>query len=181
MSVDLQSLYDPLSTAFDAAGIELSPAEAHGILTGFACAGGGPAASGVALLLQGIAIQPGKPADSDRLRALLKALADLTTAQLDDPEFAFEPLTPGDVSVADAARSLGDWCHGFLTGLAGGGVRDFARLSPESREFVGDIMTIAEAEPTPDATDEDEARALTELVEYLRAGVQLLYDERRGA
>jgi len=42
-------------------------------------------------------------------------------------------------------------------------------------------VLLGEAEPDPDASDEDEARALVELIEYLRAGAQLVYDQHRQA
>ena len=51
--------------------------------------------------------------------------------------------------------------------------------SAEAREFLEDMVQMSDAELEAEGTDEEsEARALAELVEYLRAGVQLLYDER---
>ncbi|MBI3575791.1 MAG: UPF0149 family protein [Gammaproteobacteria bacterium] len=51
--------------------------------------------------------------------------------------------------------------------------------SAEAREFLEDMVRMSDAELEAEGTDEEgEARALAELVEYLRAGVQLLYDER---
>jgi uncharacterized protein YgfB (UPF0149 family) len=171
MSADSQPTYDALAAVLDAAGIEMSPAEAHGLIAGAVCVAARD--SSMAVLREAHSVDQ---AALDRARQLLTALGELTQAQLNDPEFAFEPLLPQAAAFA-ATGALGEWCHGFLAGLAAGGLRDFGRLSSEAREFIEDVVKIAEVEPTPGETDEDEERALAEITEYLRAGVQLLFDE----
>ncbi|MEK7262562.1 MAG: UPF0149 family protein [Pseudomonadota bacterium] len=182
--------YDELDTLLRAAGASASPSEAHGVLAGVLCApegaenawcglifddsmdGGGRAASGTA-------------ADDEAAAGalLLERLAELlaqTRAMLADPEFGFAPLLPGEArSLAQQLEGLTDWCRGFLLGFSTGGDRELRVLSPEAREFIEDMVRMSDTELEAEGTDEEgEAKALAELVEYLRAGVQLLHDER---
>jgi uncharacterized protein YgfB (UPF0149 family) len=53
-------------------------------------------------------------------------------------------------------------------------------LPKDVREFLEDMLSLAGAESDATADEEDEARALTELVEYVRVGVQLVYETLRG-
>ena len=134
--------------------------------------GGGRAASGTA-------------ADDEAAAGalLLERLTELlaqTRAILADTEFGFVPAAPGDTgSLGQQLEGLTDWCRGFLLGFSAGGNRELRALSPEAREFLEDMVQMSDAElEAEDGDAEGEARALAELVEYLRAGVQLLYDER---
>ncbi len=55
----------------------------------------------------------------------------------------------------------------------------YVGISAEAREFLEDMVQMSDADLEAEGTDEEgEARALAELIEYLRAGVQLLHDER---
>ncbi|MEK6770829.1 MAG: UPF0149 family protein [Pseudomonadota bacterium] len=167
--------YDELDRLLHDAGAELSAAEVHGRVAGFVCATGGRGASGAALLFRD------EPGGSDgQLEQAIARLARDCQARLDDAQFSFEPLLPGADDDVDAG-ALGDWCRGFLDGLIGGGLRNIRGLSGEVGEFMKDLMLLGEAEANPEATDEEEARALAELIEYLRAGAQLIYDEYRQA
>ena len=198
--------YDELDALLRAAGASSSPSEAHGVLAGVLCApegaentwrglilddsmdGGGRAASGTAA-------DDEAAASALLLERLAQTLAQ-THAMLADTEFGFVPLLPTEPrSLAQQLEGLTDWCRGFLLGFSAGGNRELRALSPddsrdgggravsgisaEAREFIEDMVRMSDAELEAEgADDEGEARALAELVEYLRAGVQLLYDER---
>ncbi len=165
--------YDELDRLLHEAGLEISAAEAHGRVAGFVCATGGRGASGAVLLFRDEAGSTNSHLEQGVIR-----LARVCHEQLDGQEFAFEPLLPDDEV---SAAALGDWCRGFLDGLISGGLRNIRGLPGDVGEFVKDLVLLGEAEPDPDASDEDEARALVELIEYLRAGAQLIYDEHRQA
>jgi uncharacterized protein YgfB (UPF0149 family) len=171
--------YDTLADALSGAGVPLSVAEVHGMTTGLLCTPPPHVIAAPRLVLR----QSERPegAGAEQAAGVLSALQDDTEAKLHDPGFSFQPmLVPEyDEDVAAAVSALGEWCRGFLFGLVAGGVRDFERLPANAREFVQDVMQIAEVEATPDTSDEDEARSITELTEYLRAGVQLLCEELR--
>jgi len=50
-------------------------------------------------------------------------------------------------------------------------------LGGDAGEIIRDITRISEAELDASLADEEEARALVEIVEYLRVGVQLVFEE----
>ena len=165
--------YDELDTLLRAAGASASPSEAHGVLAGVLCAPAGAENAWPGLIL-----------DSDEAAAgalLLECLTELlaqTRAMLADTEFGFVPLLPDETGpLAQQLEGLTAWCRGFLLGFSAGGNRELRTLSPEAQEFLADVVQMSDVELEAEGA-EDEARALAELVEYLRAGVQLLYDER---
>jgi hypothetical protein len=91
-------------------------------------------------------------------------------------------LLPGDdYSLAKQIEGLTDWCRGYLLGLHAGGVRDARALSGDAREIVNDITRISEAEMDTARAGVEEERALSEIVEYVRVGVQLVFEELRSA
>jgi hypothetical protein len=116
------------------------------------------------------------------LAEMLTALLRQTREQLHDPEFVFALLLPGEEAALDAqVAALADWCRGFIVGLTAGGVADPARLEGDAGEVVQDLARIAAAEvDLPQAAGEEEERQLAELVEYVRVGVQLVFEQLRA-
>jgi uncharacterized protein YgfB (UPF0149 family) len=53
-------------------------------------------------------------------------------------------------------------------------------LRGEVGEFLLDLNRISEAEMDDDEPVEQQEREIADIVEYLRAGAQLVYDELRG-
>jgi uncharacterized protein YgfB (UPF0149 family) len=165
--------YDDAARLLHEAGVTTSPAEAHGIITGVLCAPEGAQAPWQELVLGRGAGQP--PA---ALAQLLAALHRTTRAHLNGMECDFAPLLPGDeYSLAAQIEGLSDWCRGYLLGLHAGGVKEGQALAGDAGEIVRDITRISEAELDASLADEEEARALVEIVEYLRVGVQLVFEE----
>ena len=147
-------------------------AEAHGTLTGCLCA------------LPGYRVQ-------DWLREILPEgrAAPLTTAALEElftataaalvqPDMEFELLLPADeqpIEVRTAA--LAQWCQGFLYGLGAGAVPDASELPGEVGEVVRDFIEISRAGVDAAQDEESNEAAYAELVEFVRVGVQLLFEE----
>jgi len=173
MSASSTPGYDDVDDLLHDAGVELSAAEAHGRIAGYVCATGGRGTSGALLLFRGETT-----GDSAPLEQAVARLAAVCHAQLEDQGFGFEPMLPDEEGRAGAS-ALGDWCRGFLDGLVSGGVKDLHGLTGEAGEFMKDLLLLGEAESAPEADAAEESRALAELVEYLRAGTQLIYDEFR--
>jgi uncharacterized protein len=112
----------------------------------------------------------------------LKTLYDETVASLSGPSMEFELLIPEDDSpIQERARALTSWCTGFLYGLGSNGAADPERLPGDLGEIVRDLTEITRADV--DANDGVEANeaALAELVEFVRVGVQLVFDELEPA
>ena len=92
---------------------------------------------------------------------------------------SFQPLLPGDdASIGDRTSALGEWCQGFLYGLGTGvgGCRRLRVLQGEAAEVVRDMTEITHVDVDPDDDPESNEAAYAELVEFVRVGVQLLYE-----
>lgn len=114
--------------------------------------------------------------DSSEAERLLDGLHDHTAAQLVARDSGFDPLRPDDDrALEERVLAVADFCRGFLMGLVAGGVNELATLPDDAREVVEDFMKIAEAEADGRATEIEE-QAYAEIVEYVRTGVQLVYE-----
>ncbi len=106
----------------------------------------------------------------------LGSLWNSALASLNDPEFGFQPLLPVDESpLQQRTQAMSEWCLGFVEGLRLGGAQNPESMDGEAGEIVRDISEIAKAGRFHvEDSDENEAD-FAELVEYLRAGVLLVY------
>jgi uncharacterized protein YgfB (UPF0149 family) len=172
--------YDTLDARLVAAGVDATLAEAHGLLTGWLCGPAGAKRDFAAFLREQMSATT--PTAASVVEDVAEEIGAWTRAQLEDPEFGFKPLLPDDSQgIAHQTEALADWCRGFVYGLAETGARDLSRLPAEVREFLEDMLKLAGAESDAGEAEETEARALAELVEYVRAGVQLVYESLRAA
>jgi hypothetical protein len=169
-------VYDDAARVLHEAGVPTGVSEAHGIITGVLSAPNGARVAWQTLIL-GREAGTGHETSAE-LSRLLAALHRSTFAHLSGVECDFAPLLPGDEhSLAEQIEGLSEWCRGYLYGLHAGGVQDAQTLSGDAGEIVRDITRISEAELDGALADEEEARALVEIVEYLRVGVQLVFEE----
>ena len=168
--------YDHAARLLHEAGVTTGVAEAHGIITGVLSA---PQGAGVAWRELVLGREAGKSHEApEALAQMLAAMHRSAYAHLSGVECDFVPLLPGDDhSLADQIEGLTDWCRGYLFGLYAGGVKESQKLPGDAGEVVRDITRLSEAELDGSLADEEEARALVEIVEYLRVGVQLVFEE----
>jgi uncharacterized protein YgfB (UPF0149 family) len=166
--------FTAVSGALLAAGATVDAPEAHGSLCAMTCLLGAAAEDPWLVETLGADRVPaGTPAD------VLRELARATAAALAAGDMSFIPLLPGDDLPLDVrAQGLAEWCHGFAHGLvaAGFGADGAARVSPVAREVLDDLSALAQADAGPGEDEAGEA-AWAELVEFLRVGVQLVFDE----
>ena len=175
MSVTFEDLEEKLVSL----DTTMRAAEAHGMLCGVVCSGGreGGGASWLNELL----------ADKDRsqpeirdMASVLEGLVKQTLQGFENENFEFYPLLPDDQEpLQKRMAALAEWCQGFYLGLALGGVTDVQGLPENSREFVKDVMDIAQLDVEAGIGDEEEA-AFFEVIEYIRVGVLLVREELRG-
>ena len=147
-------------------------AEAHGTLTGCLCA-----TAGYRLEDWLREILPEAHA-APEIAAALEELFTETVAALLQPDMEFEPLLPADdqpIEVRTAA--LAQWCQGFLYGLGAGGITDASGLPADTGEIVRDFTEISRAGVDETQDEESNEAAYAELVEFVRVGVQLLFEE----
>lgn len=169
--------YDELAAALRAAGVALSAAEVHGVLTAAVSV---PGARAPGRILFGDKPPPAS-AELERLLRHIAALQEDIRARLEGADFEFRLLLPMDALLPDQVEALAAWARGYVLGLAAAGIREPSRLRGEIAEFLLDVERIGEAEMDDDETVEQQEREIAEIVEYLRAGVQLVYDELRGS
>jgi len=147
-------------------------AEAHGTLAGALCALVPYRLEDwlAEILPEGVTDTSADPA--------LQTLYDATVASLSGRQMEFDLLIPADdTPIEERTHALTAWCSGFLYGLGSNGAADPQRLPGELGEIVRDLTEITRADV--DATDTVEANesALAELVEFVRVGVQMVFDE----
>lgn len=93
-----------------------------------------------------------------------------------DAGMQFSLLLPDEAeSIGERTGALADWARGFVLALLRGDGLRIDDLEADSAEVVRDLFKISEAQPGGD--DEEDERALMELEEYLRVGVQLVFEE----
>ena len=147
-------------------------AEAHGTLTGCLC-------STVAYRFEDwmLEILPEGVAGSS-VSQLLLDLFHSTSVALGEAQMQFVPLLPQDEQAIEArAAALGAWCQGFLYGLGTSSLTDATLLPGDIGEVVRDLTEITHVAADSAESLESNEGAYAELVEFVRAGVQLLFDE----
>ncbi|MCU0977130.1 MAG: UPF0149 family protein [Steroidobacteraceae bacterium] len=168
--------YDELARVLADAGSGIEAAEAHGCLSGALCAERDFKASEWALELLPESDASAWPAGT--LEVLEQALSDAREA-LSGDDLSFEPLLPHDgVAIRERVLALAAWCSGFLYGIGrSGGPRT---LPGDLVEISGDFAEISRAALGHEEGGEESERDYAELVEFVRASVQLAWEELRA-
>lgn len=147
-------------------------AEAHGTLTGSLCSAPGYRFEDWLreILPDGSAREPG----SQTLRELFRD----TSGALHGVQMHFDLLLPDEERpIIERAGALALWCQGFLYGLGVGVLRDAASMPGEVSEIVNDITEIGSAAVDTTESEESNESAYAELVEFIRVGVQVVFEE----
>ena len=149
-------------------------AEAHGTLAGALCS-----VTDLSLADWLAEILPDGEASGEG-GAMLAQLFDATAGTLEARDSAFEPLLPDDdASLELRSTALGEWCHGFLYGLGSGRMPDPGTLRDDIGELMRDLTEITHVTVDPSESPEASEEAYAELVEFVRVGVQILFEELR--
>ena len=147
-------------------------AEAHGTLAGCLCA-----AVGYRFDDWLHEILPEGRADPLSTAALRQLYLD-TAGALEGPEMEFELLLPEEEqSIDERTAALGQWCQGFLYGLGTSAIQDASALPGDIGEIVRDLTEITHVDVDESQGLENNESAYTELVEFVRVGVQLVFEE----
>jgi uncharacterized protein YgfB (UPF0149 family) len=121
---------------------------------------------------------PEADADAGDDRAPLRLLFADTIRALRGEEMEFQLLLPDDDdALLERALALTQWCQGFLYGFGTGQAVAREELTGEVNEVLRDLTHISQASVETGAEAEEEEQAYAEIVEYVRAGVQLIHDE----
>lgn len=162
--------FDELSNTLLPLGTVNSPSELQGLLCGKLC--GGARLTEVSWLLEAVEFLDFSNAPDEKVRHLLTRLFHATRLQLHS-ELGLRLMLPDDDSdMGERIAALGQWCHGFLTGLGTTGARE--NLSEEARDTLQDLAAIVHI--TADDEDEDEHDYM-EVTEYVRMAATSLFYE----
>jgi len=167
--------FETIERQLGAAKVDLSPAEAQGLLCGLLCHSKGDARGVWAneLLDEGLPL-----ASVKKLQSVLEALYATTHQAINDQEFGFEPLLPHDkCSTSERSQALSIWCQGFLYGFGLSANNMEKRLSDLAREALRDLTEITRMDTElVEESDENEA-AFVELEEFVRVAIMTIYDD----
>lgn len=166
--------FDQVTAALLRLGAEMEAAELHGLMTGLCCAVG---AAREGQLTPWLKSPDAEDAAGREAHDLIASMPGIILAELSESECDFIPLLPPDDSeLPQRTTALGEWCHGFLSGLATAGITDFSRLPEEASEFCQDLAEISQAGRYQHQENEEDEEAYFELVEYVRVGVMLMHE-----
>jgi len=164
--------FDDVARTLSSGASAVHPAEAHGCLCGALCLR--PDYSR-ADWLDEILPQDGPAAAED---GPIATLFHESAGALSRPDMEFEPMLPDDDAPLESrVEALAAWCQGFLYGFGTAGTAARAVLPGAVSEVLADLAQLSQG-GVPDPNEpEVEEDAYIELVEYLRAAVQLVYEE----
>ncbi|RTZ61618.1 MAG: hypothetical protein DSZ32_01650 [Gammaproteobacteria bacterium] len=169
--------YQTLDSALRLADAPISAAEAHGIITGSLCVNQHDENGHWIRLILGTD-------DPQQLKVygpLINQLVSTYTRareSLTDADFSHELLLPDDdASLRSRVEAMADWSRGFLLGLMKNGLKQPSSLPGDAGEFMQDLMAITEVTPDDDDDFEGQEKSLAELIEYVRIGIRLVYEE----
>jgi len=152
---------------------DMQAAEAHGTLVGMMCAAGQAS-------VQDWWAQVFEPAEDQGLPErpeVIDIMYSETVNSLLDGAGTFDLMLPDDEdSLESRADALHEWCHGFLYGYGIASGRDVSLLPEEAAEVVRDMGQFAQARFELGEDAEEDELSYSELVEYLRVGVMLLFE-----
>ncbi len=164
--------YVGLQARLDLNGKGFSAAELHGTLTGLTCAGW------LETELDSCQALLGQDTIENSIENdLLTGLMGLIRQTLDAGNLEFRLLLPEDDEPLETrAQALADWCQGCVMDLHHGDRFKTAGLDDEIAQFLSDLGQIGIVQVGNDSPEEQE-RALFELEEYTRLGVQMVFEE----
>ena len=170
--------YSVCARALARARAELGASECHVLLCGMLCGVDEQAPRRWLEEVLGPQERARKSEDECRnelLRVLTETVRTLCSGQCN-----FVPLLPGDDQhLGVRSEALSDWCSGFLYGIGSAGGDVEARLSEDALEVLSDFSEVTRLKTNTEESESLEAD-YSEIVEYMRVGVMLIFEELRG-
>jgi len=167
-----QSNYAQVQRLLSESRAVTEPAEAHGTLAGALCA------TGAYRLEDWLADILPEGAAAGAAAALLREIYDDTRAALMGTQMQFNLLMPDDAEPIELrTEALTLWCNGFVYGLGTSGAPDPEHLPGDAGEIVRDLAQIMRAGVDEREGLEANEAALADLVEFVRVGVQVVFEE----
>ena len=148
-------------------------AETHGVVIGLLVATPGQDDRQLADQLAGLQVGDW---NSEKIQQQLGPAIATLRSELGSPDMDFRPLLPtDDRPLEERTHCLASWVTGFLAGFGTAGQRAEQGDAAEALQM---LEQIARAGLDPEADDEIQEEALTELNEFVRVATLLLREER---
>jgi uncharacterized protein YgfB (UPF0149 family) len=167
--------YDRLDATLLLADTGHNASEVHGIICGAIC---NQLKSGRQVDVMNLVIAVAGISNESKgaLEASIDSLYESSQQCLDDRNSSFSLLIPDDDhALVERTEAIAQWCQGFVIGLLSNQAFTIDKLPANVAEIAQDFMAIAKAEPGEDR--EQDEWALAEIEEYVRVGVQLIFEE----
>ena len=166
--------YDDLDRLLKNAHAQAQAAECHGFLSGQICSSDMLEEE---LWREFLDIQTEDDALIEECYTEIQILVTNIIEQVQAGDFDFQLLLPlDDTSLPERVAALGGWCYGFLNGFGVGAAEGSVTMSDECKEVLEDMSKISQVSLEDDA-DESGESDLMELVEYVRVGAILIFEE----
>lgn len=108
----------------------------------------------------------------------LTALFDKTAQELNNMNFNFKLALPNDnAPLFSRIIAISDWCKGLILGLDIFLLIENTKISQNCQEYIGDVVKISQISNSNFQDNNDEDTDFENIVEYLRIGFLLLYEE----
>lgn len=154
--------------------IFVSPAEAHGVISGLLACGLSIDDKEYLGLLSDV-FNDGLAFSKD-LKQFFGIIYKQVVESFNDEAFAFDLFLPSDdETLIDQANGLVSWVAGFMLGF-GLKQKDYGKLSADVKEVISDFSEITRLDTMFDETEED-SQALHEVIEYVRVSALLCFAE----
>lgn len=174
MNSNVLPSFKKISQELEDAELFTNAAETHGVLSGFVC-GGIDLDSQQWLSLFNDVVNEG----IELPRSLKQLISDLyadVVKQCTDDGLGFNLLLPDDESPLDErAEAMAQWAQGFLVGF-GMVQQALNQASEDVQEVIRDIRDISQLSLDFEQEDESSEIAFTEIVEYLRVGAMICFN-----
>ena len=163
-------------------GISIDVSECHGKISACLCSENMTAE---ALLPEEInADESCLSAETMQLKTVLLSLIAETLEQLNDAEMSFYPLlSPDAESLTDRTLNLSRWCQGFIDGFGLVIAQKNISIDQIEQDIIGEIIEdfsqISKLTSASVMNEDGEELAYMEVVEYVRVGVQLIFEEMK--
>jgi len=162
-------MYQTINEVLERQNSDLVAAEAHGLAVGMLSKSS--SADAAKWLWELVGNRPIAPADETLLLNLFAQTRQILHDESD--EFAFDLFLPDDDEpLSEQAEAIRYWCLGFLFGV--GSSHAGSNWPGEAGELIRDIIELTKIDSHVE--DEEDANALVEIHEYLRAAVFTIRD-----
>ncbi len=171
----LQVTFPEIVDAMRNVGSTVPAAEGHGCLCGALCISAGYTLD---RWLEELVPVEEEESVAREVDPAIGTLYTKTVQALRGDQMQFEPFLPDDdMTLELRATALSQWCQGFLYGLGSARRIEPERMPGSIDEILLDFANIGRAEVEASDNAEHDEEAYAEVVEYVRAAVQVVHDE----